>query len=184
MPQIIKQRTRFFLAVEGESEQSFATWLQTLSAERGLSIHLDDFLLGGGGFKSMLDKAVREHKKRCRRNGAYRDRFLIVDGDRAEQGDWSIEKLKQEAAKYEITVCVQRPNHEGLLFRMKIGHEREIPSAASAETKLKIHWPNYQKPANAHMLGRRFSFDDLLRVANVDMDFTTLLKTIGLISEP
>jgi hypothetical protein len=29
--QIIKTRARFFVAVEGESEQSFVTWLQVLS---------------------------------------------------------------------------------------------------------------------------------------------------------
>jgi hypothetical protein len=29
--QIIKKRTRFFVAVEGESEQSFLVWLQVLA---------------------------------------------------------------------------------------------------------------------------------------------------------
>jgi hypothetical protein len=123
-------RTRFFVAVEGESEQSFVRWLQTLS-ERELHIHLDAMPLGGGGFKSMLEKAVRLHRRHCR-IGIYKDRFLLVDRDRAEQGDWIIEKLRHEAAKYGFTVCVQNPNHEGLLLRMFCGMEREIPDAASA----------------------------------------------------
>ncbi len=177
--QIIKTRARFFVAVEGESEQSFVTWLQVLS-QKELHIHLDGVPLGGGGFKSMLQKAVRLHKRRCRTSGAYQDCFLIVDGDRAEQGDWSIEKLRCEAAKHKFTVCVQNPNHEALLLRMMRDMEREIPDAASTETRLKSRWPNYQKPVNAHALGRQFSLDDLLRVANVDSDLQIFLKKIGL----
>ena len=177
---IIKTRTRFFVAVEGESEQSFVTWLQMLS-EGKLHIHLDCAPLGGGGFKSMLCKAVRFHKRRCRTSGPYRDCFLIVDGDRAEQGDWSVEKLRREAAKHKITVCVQNPNHEGLLLRMIHGLEHDVPDAASAKTKLKGRWPSYHKPVNAHTLNRQFSLDDLLRVANVDSDLEALLKRIGLL---
>jgi len=181
--QIIKKRTRFFVAVEGESEQSFVTWLQILS-QRELHIHLDGFPLDGGGFKSMLEKAVRLLKRHRKTAGAYQDCFLVLDGDRAEQGDWPIEKLRREAAKHKITVCVQNPNHEGLLFRMLPGMEREIPDAASAATKLKSRWPNYQKPVNARTLGRQFTLDDLLRVASVDPDLKALLNKIGLKGKP
>jgi hypothetical protein len=151
-------------------------------SEEELHIHLDDVLLGGGGFKSMLQKAVHLHKRRCRISGGYQDRFLVVDGDRAEQGDWSVEVLRHEAAKHEFTVCVQHPNHEGLLSRMACGMEREIPDAASAEVRLKRWWPNYHKPVNAHALARQFSLDDLLRVAKVDSDLEALLKGIGLMN--
>jgi hypothetical protein len=178
-PQIVKKRLRFFVAVEGESEQSFVTWLQVLS-QKELHIHLDGVPLGGGGFKSMLANAVRLLRRRTKIAGRYHDCFLIVDGDRAAQGDWSIEKLRREAATHKITVCVQNPNHEGLLFRMMPGMEREIPDAASAETRLKGRWPNYQKPANTHALDRQFTLDDLLRVARVDSDLKILLERIGL----
>jgi hypothetical protein len=100
----------------------------------------------------------------------------------AEQGDWSVEVLRHEAAKHEFTVCVQHPNHEGLLSRMACGMEREIPDAASAEVRLKRWWPNYHKPVNAHALARQFSLDDLLRVAKVDSDLEALLKGIGLMN--
>jgi len=179
--QTIKKRTRFFVAVEGESEQSFLVWLQVL-AQGKLHIHLDDVLLGGGGFKSMLEKAVKQHARGCKISGAYKDRFLMVDADRAQQGDWSIEKLKAEAAKYKFTVCVQSPNHEGLLLRMMPGMEREISDATSSETKLKTRWPSYQKPVNAHALGRQFSIDDLLRVGRVDLDLGNFLGKIGLMA--
>jgi len=177
--QIIKIRARFFVAVEGDSEQSFVKWLQELSSEKNLHIHLDVFPLNGGGFKSMLQKTVRLHKQGCRK-GAYQDRILIVDRDRAEQRDWSIKELRREAARHKITVCVQSPNHEGLLLRMMPRMERVIPKAASAETRLKRLWPDYRKPENTLALWRKFSLDDLLRVARVDPDLKALLKTIGL----
>ena len=63
--QTIKKRARFFVAVEGESEQSFLVWLQVL-AQKELHIHLDNVLLGGGGFKSMLEKARQQHARRCK----------------------------------------------------------------------------------------------------------------------
>lgn len=175
-------RIRFFLAVEGESEQSLVRWLQTLS-EKELHVHLDTFPLGGGGFKSMLEKAVRLHKRHCR-SGVYRDRFLIVDRDRAEHGDWSIDELRCEAGKHKFIVCAQNPNHEGLLLRMMPGLEHEIPDAASAKARLRARWANYEKPMNAQALGRRFSLGDLLRVARVDADLASLLKKIGLMGEP
>jgi hypothetical protein len=178
----IRKRTRYFLAVEGESEQAFVTWLHILSGNE-LHVHLDSHPLGGGGFKSMLEKAVALHERRRKAKGAYRNRFLIVDGDRAGQGDWSVEKLRSEAAKHEIIVCVQWPNHEGLLLRMTPGMESEVPDAETAEAELKRCWPGYQKPVNAHALKRRFSLDDLLRVANVDTDLGILLKAIGLMTE-
>jgi hypothetical protein len=112
--------------------------------------------------------------------GIYKDRFLIVDGDRAGQGDWSIEELKRAADKRNFTVCVQNPNHEGWLLRMMPGMEHEIPDAASVEARLKRRWPHYRKPMNAHELGQRFSLEDLLRVAGVDPDLKTLLERIGL----
>ncbi len=123
--------------------------------------------------------AVRLYK-RGSRIGGYQDRFLIVDCDRAKQGDWSIQKLRREADKHKMAVCAQNPNHEGLLLRMMPGMEREIPNAATAETKLRSRWPSYRKPVTARDLDRRFSLDDLLRVATVDSDLKNLLKKIGL----
>jgi len=181
MRQRIQQRTRFFVAVEGESEQSFVAWLQTLAGGKNLPVHLDGVLLGGGGFSSMLKKAVSEHKRRSQIKGAYTHRFLIVDEDRAEQGDWPIEQLRQEALKNKIVVCIQRPNHEGLLYRLKAGFERDFAEARQMASKLRAHWPTYEKPVNAQKLQNRFSLDDLLRAATADSDLAVLLRAIGLL---
>jgi len=175
---IIKKR--YFLAVEGQSEQSFVRWIQALADER-LSIHLDTYPLGGGGFSSMLKDAVHWHAKEAKSKGAYRQRFLIVDADRADVQDWSLDKLRKEAAKQNFIVIVQRPNHEGLLYRMAPGKENDVPSASMAKTKLRKFWPDYEKPVNAQALERHFSLADLMRVAGADPDLTVLLARIGLI---
>ncbi|HEX3626775.1 MAG TPA: hypothetical protein VH280_15290 [Verrucomicrobiae bacterium] len=172
-------RTRFFVAVEGESEQSFVRWVQTLS-DANLHIHLDSFLLGGGGYKTMLENAAREHKRRSKKSGRYKNRFLIVDSDRADQGDCSITQLKRDAHEAGFTAFVQRPNHEGLLLRMLPGMERENLDRASVERRLKSQWETYKKPANAYILARQFSLNDLLRAANFDADLQAFLEAIGL----
>jgi hypothetical protein len=176
---MIDKRTRFFLAVEGESERSFARWLQELS-NNALHIHLDNYVLYGGGYETMLGEAVRLHKKGVATKGPYKDRFLLVDSDRADQGDWSIDKLRQEAAKFDITVCFQKPKHEAVLYRMTQGRENSIVSAAAAEDLLKSVWPTYAKPVDARLLGQRYTLNDLLRMAAFDADIRSLLQRIGL----
>jgi hypothetical protein len=179
MPMIDK-RTRFFLAVEGESEQSFAKWLQEL-ANNLLHIHLDTYVLYGGGYESMLKEAVRLHKRGVTTKGPYKDRFLLVDSDRADDGDWSIERFRQEAAKYDMTVCFQKPKHEAVLFRMTQGKENFIINAPAAENLLRTVWPTYEKPVAARLLGQRYTLNDLLRMATSDADFRNLLQKIGLL---
>ncbi|MFN7097214.1 MAG: hypothetical protein ACK4PR_06620 [Gammaproteobacteria bacterium] len=55
----ISLRKRFFLAVEGDGEQSFVKWLQELSEQKKLHIHLDCQPLSGGGYSSMLRNTIR-----------------------------------------------------------------------------------------------------------------------------
>lgn len=175
----IKQRTRFFVAVEGESEQSFIAWIQRLAADKDLAVHLDTIVLGGGGFVSMLKNAIAEEKRRALSKGPYKHRFLVVDEDRSAQGDWSVEKLKTEAGKHQMEVCLQRPNHEGLLYRMTTGLERDFVQATLAQAKLRVHWETYEKPVNAQKLQQRYSLNDLLRAASFDGDLAALLRAIG-----
>ncbi len=176
----IQQRTRIFIAAEGESEQSFVKWLQQLADEQGLHIHLDCQILDGGGYKTMFERTVRERVRKER----FRAKFsiLLVDRDRADRGDdgWTLLHLKQKAAKEKIKVCLQCPNLEGILLRMLPNNEQLHPSAAKTHSQLCQVWSNYQKPADARMLAAKFSLNDLLRVAKVDLELNTLLSMIGL----
>jgi hypothetical protein len=178
---IIPQRTRFFLAVEGESEQSLVKWWQELAGQQGLHIHLECHPLSGGGFKTMLERAV-SFRKRGVTKGAYKASFLVVDEDRAAAGDWPISQLKQEAASQNITVCCQRPNLEGMLLRMMPGKENAtFTGVSSASQQLVSAWPNYRKPVDARTLGSKYSLDDLKRVARIETDLHELLRVIGLL---
>lgn len=176
----IPQRTRFFLATEGEGEQSFVKWLQQLADSEGLHIHLDCKLLSGGGLEDMLTRAIVHRKRGLKR--AFKDSFLIVDGDRAESGDCSIDELRRQADRSNIRVCVQQPNQEGLLLRMLPSKERLKPDKESAIRLLRAEWPDYEKPVDAYTLSRRFSIDDLRRVASVDPDLQHFLRLIGLLN--
>ena len=66
---IIPQRKRIYCAVEGEGEQAFIKFLQNISDQEGLHLHLDCEPLGGGGYKSMLEKAIRYRARKERHNG-------------------------------------------------------------------------------------------------------------------
>jgi len=176
---IIKQRTRYFLAVEGDSEQSFVKWLQSLAEELGLHIHLDCQPLGGGGYEVMLKRAVR-YSQRKERN-KLKVSILLVDADRTVSDDnWSLDQLREAASKHKFTVVFQIPNLEGLLLRLLPRNEHLQLSSSSALSRLRRVWPDYQKPANARMLASKFCLDDLLRVAKLDSELNLLLSTLGL----
>lgn len=177
----IPKRTRFFFAVEGESEQSFIKWLQGLTDQQGLSVHLHCQSLGGGGYSSML-KQAHVYRERGLSNGKYKGSFLLVDEDRATSGDdWSIEQLKQEASCHNISLCCQRPNFEALLLRMMPGKERSSRDASAVASQLAAAWPTYRKPVNARDLGGKYTLDDLTRIASLEPDLQGMLKSIGLI---
>jgi hypothetical protein len=160
---LILQRTRHFFSVEGEGEQSVIKWIQELSDQNGLHVHLDC---------EVLKRKERQKAKSS---------ILLVDGDRAERDDgWSLSKLRQEALKHKIIVCIQHPNLEGFLLRLMPGKECLQPNRANVQALLRNSWPNYKKPADTRTLSERFTLADLLRVAKVDEDLGGLLKMVGL----
>ena len=175
------KRKRFFIAVEGESEQSFVRWLQLLLTEKNLPVHLDTHPLGGGGFESMLRKALQANS-RGRIKGTYVAQFLIVDEDRANNGDWPLTKLRAEATGYNISLIVQRTNHEALLYRLISGRVNDVLSANRVQSALRHYWLDYEKPATANQLRTRLDLKKLQQVAAIDNDLTTLLQGIGLLT--
>ena len=47
--------------------------------------------------------------------------------------------------------------------------------------QLRKDWADYQKPVDAHTLISKFSLNDMLRVADCDMELKNLLIAIGLV---
>lgn len=173
---IIKKHTRYFLAVEGEGEQSFIKWLQQHLNKMGLFVHLDCQLLGGGGYEIMLNRAVTYLKRRKYKNASS---ILLVDADRAIHDKWSLDQLREAAIKRKFNVVFQHPNLEGVLFRMFLGNEGLRPTATKVNGLLRKAWPDYEKPADARTLATKFTLHDLLRVAKVDSELNVLLSLIG-----
>ena len=174
----IFQRTRFFLAVEGQGEQSFIKWLGELADHNGLHVTLDCQPLGGGGYRKMLERTIRYRRKKERHKA--KATFLLVDSDRSVHDDgWTISELQTEAAKNKIELYLQIPNQEGLLLRMLPNNERLQPNIATVRRQLLSIWSEYQKPVDARMLASKFTLADLQRVAKVDAELKKLLLIIG-----
>ena len=180
MSRRIKQRKRFFLAVEGESEQSFIKWIGRLADEQGLHLHLETRVIGGGGFSNLVSEAHRMRTVAARHGTPFRESFLVIDSDRAATGDWSTDKVRAHAKELGLIVCFQRPNHEGVILRMFRGNEMSNFSRSSVDHQIQAVWPNYQKGQNAEKIAQRYLVDDLIRMAKYDEDWKCLLKAIGL----
>lgn len=180
---IIIQRKRIYLAAEGEGEQSFIHFLQQICVKTNIHVHLDCDVLNGGGYKTMLERAITYRSRKEKYKGKAKKSILVVDTDRADKKDdgWSLETLAKEANKKRFAICLQKPNLEGLLLRMLPGNEQLSPNASSAHKQLLKEWKNYQKPADGRTLMNKFSFEDLKRAAKADKHLKDLLITIGLI---
>ena len=178
----IPLRKTFFVPGEGESELSLNAWLNTVLKKHGLHVHLEGYCLGGGGYEIMLGKAIKERERREKTKTKFHASILIVDSDRGEQGDdgWTINQLKQEALNNKFFICMQRPKIEGLFLRMFPGKENLRPDSLAIDKQLHLVWSNYKKPADKQTLASKFSFEDLLRVANLDEDLKNVLTIIGL----
>ncbi len=181
---MVTLRRRAFYPVEGEGEQSFIKWLQILADQAQLNIHLDSKVLGGGGYKTMLEGArfYIERKNRKKSESC----TLLIDVDRSNHDDgWSLAKLITEAAKYNITICAQKPNLEGLFVRLFQSKENlQFSGSGDVKKELRKLWPDYKKPVNASILKRKFTLRDLWRAAKFDPELHRLLSTIGFINKP
>lgn len=180
---IIAQRKRIYLAVEGEGEQSFVKFLQQLSDQKNIHIHLDCEVLSGGGYKTMLERAVIYRSRREKIKGKAKISILVVDTDRAENNDdgWSLEQLLLEAKKHNFDTWLQKPNLEGVLLRMLSQDEPPPSTAYSAHNQVLRKWSSYKKPADTRTLMNKFSYDHLVRAARSDEHLNNFLNKIGLL---
>lgn len=174
-------REKIYLPVEGESEQSLVKLLQQFCDQKNAHKHLDCQVLKGGGYKTMLKKAVHEQKKHNRKRA--KKSILFVDGDRADFNDdsWTIDILRQKALKDNINVYVQNPNLEGVFLRILLGKKQKLPKNSNIKAQLLAIWPTYKKPVDATTLARKFTLKDFLYIAESDKELRYLLDQIGLI---
>lgn len=166
-------KRRYYIAVEGEGEQSFIKFIQFYLSD----VHLECHNLNGGGYKKMLEKAIR-NRKRLPNQNLLEYSILLIDTDRADRNDddWTIEKLRQEAEKNGFIACFQKPNLEGIFYRMLPGNEQK--QSKNPIKSLQKEWKNYQKPADFNKIRSKFNHLDLIRASKYDKEIKKLLDLI------
>lgn len=174
--QTVRVRPSIFVGAEGAGEQGFVRWLRGLVESRGIRLHLDVFVVGGGDSLVLVEAAIRRRD----RGERYRASLLPLDEDRlVVDGQRGVAAIRA-AQTSNLHLIVQRPNQEGLLLRLFSGDEQRFAAPAMARRELLQRWPEYHKPVNAVDLARRFLLEDLRRAARFDVDLSRLLGLLGL----
>lgn len=176
----VPRRKRFFIGAEGESEKSFARWLERLRNKTRSDIHLDVVVRGGGDSLAVASYAVGQYQKRVNQRGKFAAGLILLDSDRVEQ-DRSNNRDPETALKGQrgIDLVYLTPNLEGLLLRLHAGHEQECVAADKALRALRKQWPEYRKPVSAD-LEARFSLSGLQRASRHDAELRKALTTLEL----
>ena len=177
----VARRKRIFVAAEGDGEQALARWLQALCDDRGLHLHLDIAVAGGGDTRWIVEFAVdrrrRRNDSRMRDSGA----LVLLDADRLAADRAAGRDPETVPGLGDLRPVYLRPNLEGLLLRLHRGREGQFPAAEDAESRLRALWPDYDKPMPASALRDRFGPEDLRRAAAHDPDLRDALTLLGLL---
>jgi len=177
----VLRRERVFVTAEGDGDRAFARWLGELCDGQGLHLHLDVVVAGGGDARRVVEYAVEQRR---RRNGFLeRDKVALVllDADRVAEDRAAGRDPETVAGRGDLQLVYLTPNLEGLLVRLHPGYEARLLTPNEARRRLKQLWPDYDKPASAAALGRRFDLDDLRRVGAHDDGLRDVLIVLGLL---
>lgn len=176
--QRIPRKKRIFIGTEGQSEKSFATWLQRLCDIEGVHIHLDVVVGQGGDSLAVVQHAVRKYRSRDR---GFKSAFVLLDWDRLSEDQRQGREPRKGLRNTPLELVFMRPTLEGVLLRLHEGHEeRLLSSARDANRELRKLWPGYSKPTSADTLLERFQLPDLKRAAIHDRELQSVLDMPGL----
>lgn len=180
----IEQRKRFFLAVEGESEQSYGTLLRRFADARALRIHIEVLNLSPAGDSLVLaDKALAGLRKEARK-GAFEAWAILLDYDKAEELPLKAAAAQRLLDREGFLSIWQHPDHEGLLLRHVPGRERDNPPRGRSGAALRAQWPSYRKNMPAIDLQKLITLEDVCRAAAVTPGLDTFVAALGLSDRP
>ncbi|MCE2519693.1 MAG: hypothetical protein J4G15_07695 [Alphaproteobacteria bacterium] len=165
---------------EGESERAFSLWLSGLCDNEGLHVHFDIAVAGGGGTRWIVDYAVEQRRRRNAERTRDSGAFVLLDADRVPADQEAGRDPEEVKGRGDLQLVYLRPNIEGLLVRLHPGHERRVLAPSDARRRLQQLWREYDKPASAAQLHRRFVLEDLRRAARYDADLKNPLVLLGL----
>ena len=175
---LIPQRTRFFVGCEGDSEYSYALFLQRLANRQGLHVHLHRVNTGGGDPLAMVEEAVSD-LRRALQKGKFAGRFMLLDEDRIGADHARDAKMRALAAKAGLDLILQQFDHEAVLLRHFLGHQSKRPPPGHSDAQLRQVWAGYKKPMSADELLQQLTVADLQRAMKVEPDLAAMLKAIG-----
>lgn len=173
------QRRRIFVGCEGVSERGYVTCVNDLLQQQHKGFHLDAEVLGGGDPLSLVKKAVRQIQNRNRTRELDKGRFIFLDSDKNESLREQTQQAKELAQSHSIVLVWLDPCFEAFLLRHLPGCERVKPATSQeAMTRLRQHWPDYNKGLPAMDLKKRINRAAVLRVAEFHEGLRTFLTTI------
>ncbi len=174
---LVRPRRRIFVAAEGDSERSFARLLSRLCGEAGLRLHLDIHVCGGGDSRAVVEFARKHRDIRAREYGLFSAAFVLLDSDRMEQDRRSGRGVDDTG---NLALIRLRPNLVRCAIAPPSRSGNPSPAGATNGAGTQKLWPDYQKPASADALEKRFSLADFQRAARHDDSIRLLLEQLGL----
>jgi len=176
----VRVRRVIFVGVEGKSDGALVRFLQRVSDDLGLHLHLDVKQGSGGDSLQVVDQARRRLERHPARR-MLKARLVLLDADRIEQDRKAGRDAIAVAAKGKLEVVLLTPNLEGLLVRLHRGHQAQAIPSEEALRQLRKLWNGYDKGSlSATDLSKRFELADLRRAARYDRYLARLLELIGL----
>ena len=176
----VEPRRVIFIGVEGETDQSFAQFLQFCCNRDGLHLHLKVETGSGGDSVSVVRQAARRLTRKFDKRDISHS-LVLLDRDRYTQDVQAGRDAQAVASKSKLKIIFQNPNLEGLLLRLHQGHENRQIVAGDSITELRKVWPEYSKSSlTADQLKQRFTVSDLRRAARYDEGLRRLLDVLGL----
>ncbi|MCA0050604.1 RloB domain-containing protein [Mesorhizobium sp. B283B1A] len=181
---IIPPRIPIFLGCEGESEQAYGQFLNTIVRESNLPFHIEVVNLnpGAGDPVARIKRAEQEVKRRSNRRAEFRFKTILMDSDQIENDHQRPQQVETLAASCGISIVWQQPCHEAFLLRHFEGYHNHRPATPTlALTALLEVWPDYKKPMTSLQVSRKISMAGVHRAATDDAALKTFLRRIRLI---
>ena len=175
-----KRRKRIFVGAEGQSEMTLISWLQQICDDADLALHLVKYDAHGGDGLAIVEDCKKKIKNSYKNQEDFAHRIILLDSDRLKI-DIDHGRNPTKLAKEEnFNLIYLKPNIEGFYICLHKGNERKIPVAKTTEDELKKIWPKYKKNTPSADLIRKFTVEDIRRVAKVDKYIKNLLLILGL----
>lgn len=177
------KKAPIFFGCEGESEQAYGKFLNTLAKKMDLKVHISTFVASPAGDAFVvIQKSIKEFKIRSENRDIFKAKFVLLDSDTLSQ----IENRKRDKMYKMIKdngfiAIWQCPDHEGFLLKHFDGHQNSNPSKRDSEIMLKKVWPEYKKNIPADKIEKALDIDKVIRASSVNESFMKILKIIGVV---